>query len=217
MSRRGRPHKIDPEEQVRRAMHVFWRKGYYDTSVGDLVARAGLNRYSVCAAHGGKKALFEKTLALYETEVTSAFLAVLDAEDTALPAIRAFFAQFITFLDHPASAHGCLLCNTSSELAPDDRRIARRIDRYLSRLAEGLRRAARSAQARGELRSELDVDEFVDYCVGSVLGIMSFARSPAPRRAVRNYVHGILRTIEDAASPGGALIEPKSIALKEHA
>lgn len=196
MPHRGRPHKIAPEEQVRRAMRLFWRKGYYDTSVDDLVSDTGINRYTVCTAHGGKKSLFEKALALYEAEVTSSFLAVLETDGAGLFAIRDFFCQFLAFLEQPIGAYGCLLCNTSSEVAPDDPAIANRIERYIARLTGALRRAAQSAKARGELREGVDLDQFADYCAGSVLGIMSFSRSPAPRRAVRNYVQGILHAID---------------------
>lgn len=197
MSRRGRPPKIEPDEQLRNAMHLFWRKGYYDTSVVELVSEAGVNRAAVCAGYGGKKALFEKTLEFYETEVTSNFLAVIEAEGASLAAIRDFFARFFAFLDQPISRQGCLLCNASSEVAPDDPAISRRVERYLSRLQRALRQAAE--RSRSELRDDIDAHEFADYCVGAVLGLMSFARSPAPRSAVRNYLNGVLYTIDAAA------------------
>ena len=197
MSRRGRPPKFAPEHQLRNAMHLFWRKGYYDTSVVDLVSEAGVNRAAVCAGYGGKKALFEKTLEFYEAEITSNFLAVIEADGASLAAIREFFAQFFAFLDLPISRQGCLLCNASSEVAPDDPEISTRVERYLSRLQRAVRQAAE--QSRSELRDDVSVDEFADYCVGAVLGLMSFARSPAARGAVRNYLNGVLFTIAAAA------------------
>lgn len=197
MSHRGRPPKIKPKEQLRSAMHLFWRKGYYDTSVSNLVAEAGISRAAVCAGYGGKKALFDKTLGFYETEVTSGFLAVIEAEEASLSAIHDFFMHFFAFLDQPISRQGCLLCNTSSEVAPDDAEISARVKRYLSRLRRAFRQAAE--RSRGQLRDDIDADEFADYCVGAVLGLMSFARSPASRGAVRNYLKGALYTIEAAA------------------
>lgn len=203
MSRRGRPSKAEPEEQVRNAMRLFWRKGYYDTSVGDLVADAGLSRAAVCAGHGGKKALFDKALEVYEAEVTSEFLAVLESEKAALPEIHRFFGQFFAFLDQQISHQGCLLCNTSSEVAPDDPDIAERISRFLLRLQSALRQAAE--RSRRDLRDDVDAGAFADYCVGAMLGLMSFARSPAPRDAVRNYLNGVLYTVAAAAKEASSL------------
>jgi TetR/AcrR family transcriptional regulator, transcriptional repressor for nem operon len=196
VSRPGRPPKIEPDEQLRRAMQVFWRKGYYDTSVADLVAEAGVNRAAICGGHGGKKALFAKTLAFYEAEVTSAFLAGIEADGASLPAIEDFFRQFFVFLDQPISRQGCLLCNTSSEVAPDDAEIAAYVGRYLARLQHGFLQA--SERARPALRDDIDTAAFVDYCVGAVLGLMSLARSPLPRSVARNYLDGVLRTIAAA-------------------
>lgn len=198
--RRGRPSKIAPEEQVRNAMRLFWRKGYYDTSVSDLVSEAGLSRAAVCAGHGGKKALFEKALEVYEAEVTSGLLAVIEAEGATLPEIRAFFSQFFAFLDEPIGHQGCLLCSTSSEVAPDDAEIAARVERFLSRLNRAFRRAAERSQS--DLHDGINAAELADYCVGAVLGAMNFARSPAPRSAVRNYLNGVLYTIAAAGKAG---------------
>ena len=200
MSHRGRPPRIAPEEQVRNAMHLFWRKGYYDTSVADLVAEAGLSRAAICAGHGGKKALFDKALEVYEAEVTSAALAIIETEEAGLPEIRAFFGQFFAFLDQPLGRQGCLLCNTSSEVAPDDEEIAERIARFLARLQTAFRRAAERSQR--DLRDGVDPGELADYCTGAVLGAMSFARSPAPREAVRNYLGGVLLILAAAAREG---------------
>lgn len=207
MSRRGRPPKTGPEEQLRNAMHLFWRKGYYDTSVADLVSEAGFNRAAVCAGYGGKKALFEKALEFYEAEVTSNFLSVIEAKGASLAQIHAFFSQFFAFLDEPISHQGCLLCNTSSEVAPDDPDVSHLIERYLARLQRALRDAA--VRSRKELRDDVDPDEFADYCVGALLGLMSFARSPARRSAVRNYLNGVLYTIAAAAKAAAPATLPQ--------
>lgn len=193
MARRGRPLQTDPSQQLQRVMHLFWRKGYYDTSVADLVAETGISRAAVCEGYGGKKALFDKSLEFYEAEVTSGFLAVIEEDAAGLPEIESFFRQFYAFLDQPIGHHGCLLCNTSSEVAPDDPVIAARVSRYLSRLRLALSRAAE--RSRQDFCDEISVDVFADYCVGSVLGLMSMARSPVPRSVIRNYLDGILNSI----------------------
>ena len=48
-----------PEDRLDRAMQVFWEKGYYDTSIEDLMQRTGLHRAAVYGEYGNKRSLFE--------------------------------------------------------------------------------------------------------------------------------------------------------------
>ena len=52
MAERGRPRKFDRATALRRAMEVFWAKGYYGTSMSDLKAGMGVNSPSIYAAFG---------------------------------------------------------------------------------------------------------------------------------------------------------------------
>src|SRR5260370_7980702 len=55
----GRPR---PEERLDQAMRVFWEKGYYDTSIEELMGRTGLHRAPVYGEFGSKRRLFDATL-----------------------------------------------------------------------------------------------------------------------------------------------------------
>jgi len=200
-TRIGRPPKSDQDEQLAKAMELFWRKGYFDTSIDEVVAATGANRYGLYASYGDKRGLFDKVLEVYRTEVMAGFLAPLGEDDAALPEIQAFFARFLAFVDEPRGRLGCLMCATASEVAPHDPLIAKRIEAYLADLRRALRAAAGRATAKGQVVGDADPDEIADYLVGAVLGLMSYARSPAPRVQVRHYLRGVLRFLEGLAVP----------------
>ena len=41
-------------DRLERAMDVFWERGYYDTSMSELMGRTGLHRAAVYGAFGSK-------------------------------------------------------------------------------------------------------------------------------------------------------------------
>ena len=51
----ARPRQFDPEEVLDRSMHVFWKRGYHDTSVDDLVNATGVRPGSLYDAFQGGK------------------------------------------------------------------------------------------------------------------------------------------------------------------
>src|SRR5579862_6643494 len=63
--RRGRPRAYDPDAALARAMETFWKSGYAGTTLDDLSAATGMNRPSLYAAFGDKRALYFKALRSY--------------------------------------------------------------------------------------------------------------------------------------------------------
>src|ERR1700761_7275550 len=63
--RRGRPRAYDPQAALERATDAFWGTGYSATSLDEIAAATGMNRPSLYAAFGDKRALYLEALAQY--------------------------------------------------------------------------------------------------------------------------------------------------------
>jgi TetR/AcrR family transcriptional repressor of nem operon len=186
--------EFDPENCLDQIMHLFWEKGYQDTSVADLVQRSGVQRYGLYETFGGKQELFQRALDWYLSTVISQRLIMLEekASEPSLTEIEQFFEQFIDHLDHPSSSLGCLICNTAVEVAAHDEIVVSRVQRYLERLRRAFSRALKRAKQTGEVAESTDIAQVAEFLVGSVLGLTTYARSPAPREDVKAYIRGIL-------------------------
>ena len=67
----ARPREFDADEALDKAMHLFWAKGYYDTSIRDLVEATGVNYYGLYGTFESKHGLFLAALDRYRAKVTS--------------------------------------------------------------------------------------------------------------------------------------------------
>ena len=199
MDRREQRKTEDIGDRLQRAMELFWRQGYYDTSVSDLVAETGANRYGLYGEYGSKQGLFRETLRVYGREVTARMTAVMSGPGTSLADIRAFFAQFLDIVETPHGQMGCLVCNTAVEVSEQDAEIAADITEVLASQRGLFRAALVNARDRAEIAATADPEILADHCVGSLMGLMGYARSPAPREAVRNHVKGILGFLDAIA------------------
>src|ERR1041384_4268878 len=117
--RRGRPRAYDPQVAIARAAEKFWEAGYAGTSLDDLVAATGMNRPSLYAAFGDKRAIYLKTLDYYMEEGQVLARAALAGD----PSLREFLARFygkaldLYFGDGP---RGCYTVGTAAVAAVAD-------------------------------------------------------------------------------------------------
>ena len=101
----ARPREFDPEHVVDSSMREFWRRGYRDTSVDDLVAASGVRPGSLYGAfRGGKRELFDRSLERYSQLVVPEKLGTLESPDASLKEPRAYFDGLVADLLVPEGA-----------------------------------------------------------------------------------------------------------------
>lgn len=117
----GRKLEFDAERALHKAMKLFWRKGYEETSMQDIVNELGINRFSVYNTFGDKKALFLKSFAHYRETVLAFLLEPLVTDKPAQQRLDDYFVLLQQQLESPAGILGCMMQNTGiSQVSRDD-------------------------------------------------------------------------------------------------
>src|SRR5438132_4323538 len=159
------------EAKLDRTMDVFWERGYYDTSVEELVRRTGLHRAAVYGEFGSKRRLFEASLRRYREKVTAELFEPLAQPDAALADIERFVRGIHDAATRPEKRVGCLMVNTASELSPRVPFVARILSTCLDGLRRPFRRACSTSRLRGEIRPDAHARYARYYLVAPVLDV----------------------------------------------
>jgi AcrR family transcriptional regulator len=114
MSVRGRPRGFDRSEALRKAMIVFWERGYEGASLESLTAAMGISRPSLYAAFGCKEMLFREAVELYEKAEGSVTDRALDNATSARAAIEAMLRCNIDTYADPRTPAGCMIVLSSA-------------------------------------------------------------------------------------------------------
>jgi len=146
---------FDKDDVLKKAMLLFWDKGYHATSIQNLVTALGINRGSLYDTFGGKKNLFEQALALYcnhNIKITREFL---QSEESVKLAIKKLFQVFID--DSVEDKKGCFVVNTTTELSCEDDIINAALlhnkDNFEAMFCECLKKG----QESGEISQDKDI------------------------------------------------------------
>ena len=181
MAERGRPRSFERATALRRAMEVFWAKGYDGASLADLTAAMGIAAPSLYAAFGSKEALFREAVALYgETEGTEIWTALPEAP-SAREAIERFLRGSAISFTRPDRPAGCLVV-LSALLANDgNARVCRELRESRAGNVAALRERLERAVAEGDLPTKLDCEAMATFYATVQQGMSIQARDGASR------------------------------------
>ena len=192
----ARPREFEHDAVLDRAMRVFWSRGYEATSVQDLVDHMGIQRGSLYATFGDKRALFLAAIDRYDRVVTAKLLAALDEPASGMEAIHQFFRLKIEWAVAVNRPRGCLVTNSVTELASRDRKTANQVGAVLTKIDAAFQRAVNRAQNAGEIDPTRDPRALARFLTSSAQGLSVMAKTFPERTMLEDIVDVILTMLK---------------------
>lgn len=114
----GRQRDFDIDEALKKAMYVFWQKGYLGASLTELTTCMGINKPSMYAAFGNKEDLFVAAADYYSKHFATPLLDYLVEENRDLSSrVRTYLRSTAELLCDDKTPQGCFLAVVTNELA----------------------------------------------------------------------------------------------------
>ena len=192
----ARPRKTKPDEILNRAVDLFWRRGYEDTSYEDLVSATGASRYALYSDFGEKQALFHAALDHYNEEVMKHRTADLEQGPEPAQALYDYLRSLAGDLVSDTSRRGCLVCNTAVDERTIDEGIARHAKDILDQVRRRIRRALERSVHQGLLSPAVLSDDLDQVILGYVISMCVLGRTSLSGELVPAMLRSIEVTIE---------------------
>ena len=179
----ARPKAFDPERALLKAMSLFWRLGYENTSVEALMREMGVARQSLYDTFGDKRALYLKALAFYRDRTNDAMQRLLETA----PSVKAGFAKLLYGLaaeTRDQHERGCLLLSANLQRDPKDAIVNDLLRDNQARVEAIFGAALRRAQKAGELSATEDPAALARFFVVTIQGMRAIARLRSDRKAL---------------------------------
>lgn len=169
----GRPRSFDKEEALKKAMHVFWEKGYEGTSMADLIESIGMKAPSLYAAFGNKDAIFKEVVQKYLPIVVNGQLATLNNTSDIVEAVENTLKECVRLFTSPDNPHTCLIMTAAINASPEhqDHVVNLRAMRedYRNAWVQRFERAEQERQLTGQLSPQQLADFYVTLIQGMSL------------------------------------------------
>ena len=185
MAQRGRPRSFDREEALRRAMRVFWARGYQGATLAELQkAMGGLTAPSVYAAFGSKESLFREAVELYSRTLGVPMVKALAEEPSARASMEALLRAAVQAFCKPGAPRGCMLVLAAINSTPTNKGVQDYLRGLRARRQKVIRQRLRRGVAEGELPAGLDLGALASFYTTVVDGLAIQARDGASRKTL---------------------------------
>lgn len=193
---RGRPRSYDPDAALTQAMETFWEAGFTGTSLDDLATATGMNRPSLYAAFGDKKAIYLKSFELFADSLHTALAGMITSDMPLSRALEAFYGTAAEiYLSGPHGPRGCFISCTAPAEAARDADIRTALRKVLKEIDTGLEKVFARAKERGELEKDADTAGLAKLA-GAVLHSLALrARAGATKAELQSLARQAAKTL----------------------
>jgi TetR/AcrR family transcriptional regulator, transcriptional repressor for nem operon len=179
----ARPKEFDPERALAKAMNLFWRLGYENTSLETLMKEMGIARQSLYDTFGDKRALYLKAMAHYRDQTNGKMQKKLKE----VTSVRDGFARLLYGLaaeTREQHERGCLLLSANLQRDPKDAVMRDFLRDNQARVEAIFLEALARAQKQEELSPEDDPAALARFFVVTIQGMRAMARLKSDRKAL---------------------------------
>jgi TetR/AcrR family transcriptional regulator, transcriptional repressor for nem operon len=188
----ARPREFNEAEAIRRAVEVFWSKGYEAASLSDLMAATGLSKSSLYQAFGDKRQLFLRGLESYRDERFRQLNEYLNDGQPARWSLEGFFRAVVA--ERPPL--GCMTCNIGVELASHDAEIRRLFERQTAVVEQAFLGTIKRGQADGSISKRHDPLRLARLLVVCLQGLQVAARALADQARLDDAVATLMAMLD---------------------
>ena len=185
--------QFDYDGAVDRATHLFWARGYSNTSLRGLLRVMKIGEGSFYNSFKSKRHLYLICLRHYHERVTRRRWAAFAAGPSVRRAVRRFFAVVLDDLDDPKVPNVCLMAASLSSDVLGSRDLRKHVLEEMRTLQGALVERLRAAQDKGELPRDFDAAVAAEVIVTYLQGFYRVIRVLHDRAHMERQIETLLR------------------------
>ncbi|MCU7843878.1 MAG: TetR/AcrR family transcriptional regulator [Candidatus Thiodiazotropha sp. (ex Monitilora ramsayi)] len=191
-----RHREFDPDKLLNTAILLFWEKGYFDTSVDELVKRSGVAKYGIYGVFGPKRDLFKSVLGQYARDRHRDIQSPIRKEQASLPDVLAFFSSLPPKLTTKGFQYGCLMVNTGIEIGTRDAELSEIVKAFFDETVETMKDCLDRAVSLGQLPASINTRTMAKYLVTEFRACLMLAASGHTKSDLKQHLNLSLKVLQ---------------------
>ena len=192
----ARTKDFDEDEVLKKAVRLFWDKGYNGTSMQDLVDGLGISRSSLYDTFGDKHQLYLKALDNYRQGYAGQLCTLTREAESTKQAIRGLLQLVVNDLLGDEQRKGCFMVNAGIEMANHDEQVNQLICDTGQQLEQAILKSIMRGQEQGEIAKDKDAQALARFFHNTVKGMQVSARSTPDRVFFEDIIKTAVKVLD---------------------
>lgn len=188
----GRPRSFDEDAVLDELVSLFWRQGYSQTSMTDIVEASGVHKPSLYRTFGTKEEIFATVLRRYLTERNTMLENIIGECRPGIDGVHDFLDRFESDSLTDFGQYGCLFVNSSTEL----RGTTPGYEHFSDEYRQEMRMILRSLVERVQPATADVVDARTDLLYTLLLGFRVTVRSSTDPDEIRRTMRSMHAAVD---------------------
>lgn len=188
----GRPRSFDRDVALKRAMELFWERGYEAVSLADLTDQLGINKPSLYAAFGCKEALFREAIQLYNATEGQHTEQALRDSPSAREAIEAMMRNNARGYIAPGRPRGCMVVLAASVGSSESAEVREFLSSIRRQGRSMVQKRVQRGIAEGDVNKAADAERVAAFYFTVLQGLSVLARDGASAQVMNQVIDGSL-------------------------
>jgi TetR/AcrR family transcriptional regulator, transcriptional repressor for nem operon len=184
--------EFDYDNAIDRATQLFWKEGYSNTSLRELLKVMGIGEGSFYNTVKSKKHLYLECLKCYNDTVSRRRLEALSAPASVREGIRSFFRSVLDELDDPRTPRVCLLAGSLSDDVLSEHELKQYVVNEMAIFQGCFSKRLKAAKELGELPADFNAEVAAQVIVTYLQGLFRVISVVTSRREVERQIELLL-------------------------
>lgn len=191
--------RYDRQTALDKAVHLFWERGYYATSMKQIEQALDMRPGSIYATFGSKDRLFSEALDAYVEKGNSVLGGLLTEQGLIIDALQDYLRNIAVACQpgSPEPSRACMLVKTLLETSYTHSSMADQADGLLYGIEQSIAKALKRAREQGELKPDTDCERLARLVQAQIMGLRAFAQRETS-----------MQQVSELADDMAALLEP---------
>lgn len=177
------------------AMYLFWKRGFYHTSIQDLVKYLGVNRASLYDTYGDKETLFIRCFELYKKEQMALVCDIFNKYEDPKQGLKKVFEFILNKICSDPEKKGEFISNTLSEIPPNNSNINLCLEETKNEAIQLLESYLEKGQKKRHISSEKNIKGIAHSIMATAIGSTMLSRIGKPSQTLKENLFNNLDII----------------------
>ena len=193
-----RTRNFNPEVILDAALALFWRKGYKNCCMADVVRRSGVARYGLYQVFKDKDKLYHASLKHYHRKIRERFMdpfcVVRTGKQPDLSTLVSVFNIMIDDMEKDRYS-SCFAHQAAIERAKEDPEVNAIVSDFFEEVKDRYRITIKNAVELGQIRNQ-PIEDLVIYVMGIERAIIAMAKQNCSIDECKDYVRCALALLK---------------------